>query len=185
MLALFLRRGSTANDGITALTLAAAATAMITVSAVDLFYHISRDIGLHHTARAPPPAHLPPRATQNCLPLPPRDASHRTERRATPASQRASAWASECRRCAPCASRRLTSPHPASPRLAPPQLASCACGFAVVLAAKTCGPGLVPASKEGDASEGRLLRVGLITALTLTGAQPPPPFPADPPSVSV
>lgn len=96
MLALFLRRGSTANDGITALTLAAAATAMITVSAVDLFYHISRDIGLHHT------------------------------------------------------------------------LASCACGFAVVLAAKTCGPGLVPASKEGDASEGRLLRVGLITALTLT-----------------
>ena len=70
MLALFLRRGSTANDGITALTLAAAATAMITVSAVDLFYHISRDIGLHHTARAPPPAHLPPRATQNCLPLP-------------------------------------------------------------------------------------------------------------------
>jgi hypothetical protein len=84
MLALFLRRGSTANDGITALTLAAAATAMITVSAVDLFYHISRDIGLHHTARAPPPAHLPPRATQNCLPLPPRDASRRTERRATP-----------------------------------------------------------------------------------------------------
>mmetsp|Transcript_25402 Transcript_25402/g.39834 ORF Transcript_25402/g.39834 Transcript_25402/m.39834 type:complete len:277 (+) Transcript_25402:123-953(+) len=93
---LCMRRNPVMELGVTAFMLGCAAAAMITVSIVDLFYHIATEIGMQHTL-----------------------------------------------------------------------LCSIA-GMIVVLLAKLIGPYFIPESKEESSTDARLLRVGLITAVTLT-----------------